>query len=161
MTAPSSRDRRAKERALPDGSTTDDAGPQTSDEDQIGERIGRQLTALREKGVASLAGLRWPDVVLYDALPPLQRSGAAGIRNKTAEWLDAYDGSIGFDVRDMTIAAAGEVAFCHFRPGERHDDHRPGSLDVAALDLPGAAASTAAGRSRTSTCRFRSTRRHV
>jgi ketosteroid isomerase-like protein len=39
--------------------------------------------------------------------------GAAAVCRSLAAW-NAYDGPIGYEVRDFEVGTAGDVAFCHF-----------------------------------------------
>lgn len=85
-----------------------------SAEAQIRQLIEARVVAIREKDVDAATAILAPDALLYDALPPLKRSGAAAIRAKTAEWAGWYDGPIGYEIRDLSVTAGADVAFCHY-----------------------------------------------
>ena len=84
------------------------------DEAQIRTLIDDRVAAVRAKDVNGLMSNVASDALLFDALPPLQRSGSAAIRAKTEEWVGWYQGPIGFEIRDLSITAGDDVAFCHY-----------------------------------------------
>ena len=53
------------------------------------------------------------DVVLFDVVGPLRRTGLATAYARAAEWLAAYDGSISWDNRDVTIVHGESVALAY------------------------------------------------
>jgi uncharacterized protein (TIGR02246 family) len=69
--------------------------------------------AIRARDVeGSLAG--WaPDVVAFDLISPLQYAGAGEVRERLADWFSSFDGPIGYENRDLRIAAGEDVAFAH------------------------------------------------
>jgi PhnB protein len=54
-----------------------------------------------------------PDVRVFDVAPPLRHSGADAHRKNFQEWFGTFRGPLGSDVRDVSIEAGGDVAFCH------------------------------------------------
>ena len=44
---------------------------------------------------------------------PLRSTGSDAVRKRLAEWFSSFRGPIGYEVRDLAIAAADDVAFCH------------------------------------------------
>ena len=69
--------------------------------------------AIRTKDVEALMGHYAPDVLAFDLLPPLQYVGADAIRKRVSEWLSSFQGSIGLEMRNLSITASDDVAFCH------------------------------------------------
>jgi ketosteroid isomerase-like protein len=59
---------------------------------------------------AMLAGFA-EDVVLFDVVDPLRRSGLATARARATEWVASYEGSITWENRDIAIVAGEAVAF--------------------------------------------------
>ena len=55
-----------------------------------------------------------PDVTSFDALDPLRYFGSDQVRARAEQWLSWYQGPIGYEVRDLTIAADALVGFCHY-----------------------------------------------
>ena len=86
----------------------------TPNEVQIRELIDDRVRAIHEKDVEALVARSAPDVVSFDALPPLHRTGAEAIRARLREWFGWYDGPIGYEVRDLRITAGDDVAFAHY-----------------------------------------------
>ena len=54
-----------------------------------------------------------PDVLLFDLINPLQYIGAEAGRKRAEEWLSSFQGPIGYEIRDLSITASDDVAFCH------------------------------------------------
>jgi ketosteroid isomerase-like protein len=54
-----------------------------------------------------------PGIVYYDVVPPLQFTGSAEVRRNFLRWFDEYDGPIGLETHDLSIAAGADVAFAH------------------------------------------------
>jgi uncharacterized protein (TIGR02246 family) len=84
----------------------------------IGERQIRALmenlaTSIRAKEVDALMAHYAPDVLAFDLLPPLQYQGADAIRKRVSEWFSSFQGSIGFEMRNLRITVGDDVAFCH------------------------------------------------
>lgn len=86
----------------------------STSEEQLRALITERIAALAAKDGAALDARLAPDVVLFDALPPLRRSGRADVQAKTTDWLAGYAGPIGYEVREVTIVAGSDVAFCHY-----------------------------------------------
>jgi ketosteroid isomerase-like protein len=53
------------------------------------------------------------DVLFFDVVNPLRSTGSDAGRKRLAEGVSAFRGPIGYEVRDLDIAAAVDVAFCH------------------------------------------------
>lgn len=73
--------------------------------------IDKHLDALRSKQVETLLDDLDPDIVMYDALPPLQGAGKEKSRQKSEQWFGGYDGPISIETRDQHIVAGENVAF--------------------------------------------------
>jgi uncharacterized protein (TIGR02246 family) len=84
------------------------------DEAQIRELIEERVRAIRAKDVDALMSNHAPDVVMFDALDPLRYVGSEAVRERSAQWLSWYQGSIGYEVRDLRITAGDGAAFCHY-----------------------------------------------
>jgi ketosteroid isomerase-like protein len=69
---------------------------------------------IHDKDAAALIAQSAPDVVSFDALPPLARQGTAALREKLATWFGGYAGPIGFTIRDLAVTANDEVGFAHY-----------------------------------------------
>jgi ketosteroid isomerase-like protein len=69
--------------------------------------------AVRVKDIDRLMALYAPDSVYFDVVPPLHYTGSAAVRRNFLRWFDAWESAIGQDIRDLNIAASGEVAVAH------------------------------------------------
>ena len=82
-------------------------------ERQIRTVVDELVSAIRAKNVDALMVRYAANVVAFDLLAPLQHRGAAAIRKRVTEWFDSYEGPLGYEMRDLSIVADEEVAFCH------------------------------------------------
>lgn len=84
------------------------------DEKQIRAVLQDRAEALRAKDAARYVTSFDRSVVKFDLAPPLQESGSSVVDPAGLQWwLDTWDGDISYEVADLTIAASGDVAFCH------------------------------------------------
>lgn len=86
----------------------------STDEAKIRALLDERVRAIQEKDVDTLVSAAAPDVVSFDALPPLQRIGAEAVRARAEEWLGWYDGPVGYDMRDLRITAGDDTAFASY-----------------------------------------------
>jgi uncharacterized protein (TIGR02246 family) len=85
-----------------------------SSEDQIRALLDERVRAIHDKDAQALTSACAPDIVSFDALPPLQRLGAEAVRHRAEEWLGWYDGPVGYDIRDLRITAGDDTAFASY-----------------------------------------------
>jgi uncharacterized protein (TIGR02246 family) len=84
----------------------------STSEAQIREFINNRVSAIRKKDLNAVLSEYAPDVVIYSLAPPLQTEGAD---SKALErWFSSYRGAIECEIRDLTIFAGEDIAFCHF-----------------------------------------------
>jgi uncharacterized protein (TIGR02246 family) len=76
--------------------------------------IDTQATAIRTKNVRLLLELYAPDVVYFDAVPPLRYVGLEALRERFQRWFAGYEGPIDLELRDVTIVASGDFAVAHW-----------------------------------------------
>jgi ketosteroid isomerase-like protein len=69
--------------------------------------------AVRRKDIAALMASVAPDTLSFDVVDPLQYTGAAGTRKRAEEWFANFASPIGYEFRDLSITASGDVAFAH------------------------------------------------
>lgn len=84
------------------------------DETQIRELLAGKEAAMRARDAERLVSRYAPGAVTFDLAPPLQHTGpevrdADGLRS----WFSGFDGPIGYEIRDLTVTAGEDVAFCH------------------------------------------------
>jgi ketosteroid isomerase-like protein len=85
-----------------------------TDEARIRELIEERVRAIRAGDVDALMRGHAPDVVTFDALDPLRYVGSEAVGERAARWLSWYRGPVGYEVRDLSVTAGGEAAFCHY-----------------------------------------------
>jgi uncharacterized protein (TIGR02246 family) len=85
-----------------------------TDEARIRALIEQRVMAVRDKDIAALMSHHAPDVVMFDALNPLQYVGAEKVRERAAQWFSWYQDAIGYEVRDLNITTGETAAFCHY-----------------------------------------------
>ena len=81
-----------------------------TEEAQIRAVIDERAEALRTKNAGGVIRHHAPDFVLFSLAPPLvSRTDPRDLE----AWLATWRGPIGYEIRALTIAAGGDVAFCH------------------------------------------------
>jgi ketosteroid isomerase-like protein len=90
---------------------TEDA--MTSHESEIRALLDSRVEACRAKDVDRLMSLYSSDIVYFDVVPPLQFAGSADVRRNFKRWFDEYEGEIGLETHELTIAVGEDVAFAH------------------------------------------------
>jgi uncharacterized protein (TIGR02246 family) len=83
------------------------------DEAEIRTLIDDQAKAIRAKDLGGSASRYAPDVLLFDVVNPLRSVGSDAARKRLAEWFATFQGSIGYELRDLSITSGGDVAFSH------------------------------------------------
>lgn len=89
------------------------ANRKAADEAHIRELIDGQVAAVRAKNLGAATSNDAPDMVSFDVVNPLQRVGSDGSRNRAQEWFASFAGPIGYEIRDLAVAARDDVAFSH------------------------------------------------
>ncbi len=85
----------------------------SSNEAQIRRLVDSRLKAIHAKDADAAMSSCSPDIVLFDLAPPLQHRGAEVNRKGLEEWFRTFRGPVGYELRDLSITAGDEVAFCH------------------------------------------------
>jgi uncharacterized protein (TIGR02246 family) len=86
----------------------------SSSEDQIRALLDERVRAIRDRDAQALTSSCAPDIVSFDALPPLQRLGAEAVRARAEKWLGWYHGPVGYEIRDLRITAGDDTAFASY-----------------------------------------------
>jgi uncharacterized protein (TIGR02246 family) len=84
-----------------------------SDESAIRELMNNRIKAIRAKDVNGLMSNHAPDVLAFDLLTPLQYIGSEALKKRAEVWLSSFQGSLDFEMRDLSVTAGNDVAFCH------------------------------------------------
>ncbi|HET6763914.1 MAG TPA: SgcJ/EcaC family oxidoreductase [Longimicrobiaceae bacterium] len=91
-----------------------DEDRRASAEAEIRALIEARVQAVRGKDVDGATAYFSADVVSFDVVGPLYRDGAAGVRERAAEWFGSFDGPIGYQVGEVHVTAGDDVAFAHY-----------------------------------------------
>ena len=83
------------------------------DEAEIRMLIETRLSSVRAKNVEGATANIAADILAFDVVNPLEYVGRDAIRARAEEWFSSFTGPIGFEVRDLKIAASGDVGFSH------------------------------------------------
>jgi ketosteroid isomerase-like protein len=86
-----------------------------AEEEHIRAVIADRAAAIRDRDAGRFVACYAPQIVKFDLPPPLAYTGAEA---RDAEALQAWfathpGGPIDYQIRDLMIAAGGDVAFCH------------------------------------------------
>jgi ketosteroid isomerase-like protein len=101
----------------PKGKVKQAVGPLTTrdrnalDEAQIRALIDDRVKAVRAKDVNGAIASLAPDILSFDVANPLQYVGSDRARKRTAEWFSSFQGPIGYEMHDLSIATGDGVAF--------------------------------------------------
>lgn len=83
------------------------------DEAHIRTLIDARIKAITTKDINKALFNIAPDILLFDVVDPLQSRGSDASRKRTEEWFSSFQGPIGYEIRDLSITAGDDVAFCH------------------------------------------------
>jgi ketosteroid isomerase-like protein/extradiol dioxygenase family protein len=80
----------------------------------IRQLLAERAAAMRARDAERLAGGYAPDVVLFGCGPPLwptprEPPDAERLR----QWFATFDGPVGFEIVDLAVTTAQDIAFCH------------------------------------------------
>jgi ketosteroid isomerase-like protein len=95
-------------RMTPDGKTA------SSIESVLRQRVDGLAQAIRDKDVGRLMSFYAPDVVVFDARPPLYIRGTGAYRQNFERWFDSFEGLLSFELKDLRVAPGESTAFCHY-----------------------------------------------
>jgi uncharacterized protein (TIGR02246 family) len=84
-----------------------------SEADQIRQVVDRRLEAIRAKDIEGATSMVAPDYILFDVIEPLESTGADAAKKRAKEWFSTFQGSIGYEIHDLQIAAGDGVGFSH------------------------------------------------
>ena len=84
-----------------------------ANEARIRERLEDWAKAVSAKDIERVISHYAPDILLFDLAPPLQYRGADSCRKNWAEWFSTFQGQVGYEIRELSIASGDDLAFCH------------------------------------------------
>jgi ketosteroid isomerase-like protein len=90
-------------------------GTGIADEDQVRAVIADRVTAMRERDAERFVAHYAPQIVKFDLAPPLAYMGPeARDAEAMRAWFARHPGErTDYEIRDLTVSAGGDVAFCH------------------------------------------------
>ena len=74
--------------------------------------VERWAGRLRAKDVEGVLSHYAPDIVSFDLAPPLEHVGAQSVRESLEAWFPTFSGALGYEVRNLVVAAGDDLAFC-------------------------------------------------
>lgn len=83
------------------------------DEKAIRELVDRFTKSIRAKDIDAVMSVFAPSVISFDLGAPLQHGGGAEFAKRWHELFEAYHGPIQYEIRDLTVAVSGNLAFTH------------------------------------------------
>jgi uncharacterized protein (TIGR02246 family) len=87
---------------------------ETTHEAQIRTLIENRAKAVRAKDANAPLSNYAPEFLAFDVINPLRYSGSDALRKRMEDWLSSFQGPVGYEIRDLSITAGEDVAFCHF-----------------------------------------------
>ena len=85
----------------------------TTTEAELRALIDAQAKAVRAEHIDGSVSRYAANVLLFDLVDPLRSMGSAAARRRLGEWFASFRGPIGYELRDLSIPAGEDVAFCH------------------------------------------------
>jgi uncharacterized protein (TIGR02246 family) len=82
-------------------------------EAQIRQRMDSWVKAVRAKDVNGVMSHYAANILTFDLAPPLEYKGADAYRKNWEAWFPRFRGPIGYEIRDLSITASDDIAFCH------------------------------------------------
>jgi PhnB protein len=86
-------------------------GETATEEAKVRAVIEDWAKAIRAKDADRALSHAAPDVVEYSLAPPLVAEAAD--RKGLEAWFSTWQGPIGYELRDLRVAASSDLAFCH------------------------------------------------
>jgi len=83
------------------------------EEVQIRALIDDRVKAVRAKDINRALSSMAPDILSFEVVNPLQQIGSDASKKRAEEWFSSFQGPIGYEIRDLSVAASDDVAFSH------------------------------------------------
>jgi uncharacterized protein (TIGR02246 family) len=83
------------------------------EEAEIRRLVEACVGAIRAKDADGFLVHYATDIRSFDLAPPLESRGTDVYRRSLGEWFASFRGPIGYEIRDLSVTAADDVAFCH------------------------------------------------
>ncbi|HZE83577.1 MAG TPA: nuclear transport factor 2 family protein [Puia sp.] len=82
------------------------------DKTAIQAMLDERVQAIRNKDLDGAVAHYSDDAVVFDIIDPLQHKEVGSIRTRLATWLSSFEGTIGYELRDLEIATGDEACWC-------------------------------------------------
>jgi uncharacterized protein (TIGR02246 family) len=82
-------------------------------EAEIRALMAARVAAVHAKDAAAMVANYAEDVVSCDLLEPMENKGVDAVRRRVRQWFEGYDGNMGYEIRELDVHSAFDVAFCH------------------------------------------------
>ncbi|MDR5818231.1 nuclear transport factor 2 family protein [Caballeronia sp. LZ033] len=92
---------------------SNDRAQETEEVRAIRALIEAWRQAVLAKDVDALVRHYAEDVVVFDVVPPSSLKGVEPYREHWQRWFDSMKGPLAFEMRDVEVAASGDLAFAH------------------------------------------------
>lgn len=76
--------------------------------------LEQRVAAVHAKDIDGLMASVAPNIESFDVLAQLHYSGADAVRRRAEQWFSSYRTEIGYELRDVAVAAGDDVAFCRY-----------------------------------------------
>src|SRR5215470_13766075 len=84
-----------------------------NDEAEIKRVLDGGTQAIHDKNIEGVMSLYAQDVVSFDIVPPLRYMGADAFRKAWEAVFSSFQGPIGYELHDLSIAVGDDVAFSY------------------------------------------------
>jgi ketosteroid isomerase-like protein len=84
-----------------------------ADEADIRRLFDGWAEAIRAKDIDASLHHYSPEIVAFDVINPLQYVGLETLRTRLRDWFSSFEGRIGYENRELSIAAGQHVAYGH------------------------------------------------
>jgi ketosteroid isomerase-like protein len=82
-------------------------------EAEIRAIMAARVAAIHAKDVEAMVANHASDVLSYDLLQPMRHEGVDALRQRVQQWFDGFDGGMGYEISELQVYPAFDVAFCH------------------------------------------------
>lgn len=75
--------------------------------------IDEWAVAVRAKDIETVMSHYASDVVAFDVVDPLEYKGTDMLRQRLTDWLDSFEGYMGFEISNLQVEAGDYLSFCY------------------------------------------------
>ena len=84
-----------------------------ANEAQVRKLIEDRAAAVSARDVDGALASFAPDVLVFDVVDPLRYSRADTVRARAEQWFASFEGAIGYEIAELSIAAGDDLASSH------------------------------------------------